>query len=246
MLRVAVKQHVFAGQASDRQPTGLAPVAVKRCVFAGQASDRQPTGLAPVAVKRCVFAGQALLWVRPRLVRVAVKRRSCAGVGGIEIMPRQTLIADLTDGLETRWMLRRDIESVLRIESAAFDYPWSEADFVRMLRRRNCLGMAVANAGEVVGYMVYELTPTRIVLLNLAVDPNHARRGVGRKLIEKLKSKLSLSSRRRIEVEVGERNLLAQLFFRATGFRAAKIIKSPWPQNDDDAILFVHKVTRKN
>lgn len=79
-------------------------------------------------------------------------------------MSQRTSIADLADGLEARWMLRRDMEAVLRIEREAFVHPWSESDFIKVLRRRNCIGMAVARDGEVVGYMIYELLPTRIVL----------------------------------------------------------------------------------
>ena len=40
-----------------------------------------------------------------------------------------------------RWMIRRDMVDVLDIESAAFEFPWSEEDFIRCLRQRNCIGM---------------------------------------------------------------------------------------------------------
>ena len=42
-----------------------------------------------------------------------------------------------------RWMIRRDMPGVLEIEKLSFEYPWTEEDFIRCLRRRNCIGMVV-------------------------------------------------------------------------------------------------------
>lgn len=40
-----------------------------------------------------------------------------------------------------RWMIRRDLPEVFRVEQESFDYPWSEDDFLRCMRQRNCIGM---------------------------------------------------------------------------------------------------------
>ena len=52
---------------------------------------------------------------------------------------------DSEDGFEVnvhiRWMIRRDMPEVLQIERTSFEYPWSEEDFIRCLRQRNCIGM---------------------------------------------------------------------------------------------------------
>jgi ribosomal-protein-alanine N-acetyltransferase len=153
--------------------------------------------------------------------------------------------ASVAAALNVRWMLRRDMDAVMRIERAAFEFPWSETDFVRVLRNRSCIGMVAAErfeGGEVYGFMIYELFARRIGLLNMAVEPCRLRGGVGRMMIEKLAAKLSPRRRRRITAEVGERNLAAQLFFRAMGFRAEAIVHVPWPQTpNDDAYLFVYQ-----
>ena len=46
-----------------------------------------------------------------------------------------------------RWMIRRDMPEVLQTEQESFDYSWTEEDFLRCLRQRNCIGM-VAEQGE--------------------------------------------------------------------------------------------------
>ncbi len=40
-----------------------------------------------------------------------------------------------------RWMIRRDMPEVLQTEQESFDYSWTEEDFLRCLRQRNCIGM---------------------------------------------------------------------------------------------------------
>jgi len=40
-----------------------------------------------------------------------------------------------------RWMIRRDMPEVLEIEDRSFEFSWSEEDFIRCLRQRNCIGM---------------------------------------------------------------------------------------------------------
>ena len=90
-----------------------------------------------------------------------------------------------------RWMIRRDMPSVLAIEEASFEFPWSEEDFIRCLRQRNCIGMVAERDDQVVGFMIYELHKNRLHLLNFCVDPAGRRSSVGRSMADKLSSKLS-------------------------------------------------------
>src|SRR5262245_36654091 len=111
-----------------------------------------------------------------------------------------------------RWMIRRDMPEVLQIEEEGFEFPWSEADFMRCLRQRNCIGMVAEHAERVIGFMIYELHKTRLHLLNFSVGQNFRRRSAGRQMLGKLIGKLSTQRRTRIMLEVRETNLAAQLF----------------------------------
>lgn len=134
-----------------------------------------------------------------------------------------------------RWMIRRDMPEVLAIESATFEFPWNEEDFVRCLRQRNCIGMIAECDNRVVGFMIYELHKTKLHLLNFAVSPEYHRRGVGQMMVDKLVSKLSLQRRTRITLEVRETNLPAQLFFRHCGFRATTVLRNFYEDSPEDA-----------
>ena len=141
-----------------------------------------------------------------------------------------------------RWMIRRDMPEVLQAEQASFDYSWSEEDFLRCLRQRNCIGM-VAECGEkVVGFMIYELHKTKLHILNFAVHPSYRRHGVGAQMVAKLVSKLSSHRRTRITLEVRETNLAAQLFFRAQAFRAVRVLRGFYEDSGEDAFLMQYRL----
>ena len=142
-----------------------------------------------------------------------------------------------------RWMIRRDMPSVLAIEQQSFEFPWTEEEFIRCLRQRDCIGMVAERNEEVAGFMIYELHKTRIHILSFAVNPNIRRQSVGSAMIEKLVSKLAYQRRNRIVLEVRETNLAAQLFFRQLGFRATGVLKSFYEDTPEDAFLMQFRQT---
>ena len=85
-----------------------------------------------------------------------------------------------------RWMIRRDMPEVLDIENRSFEFAWTEEDFIRCLRQRNCIGMVAEHDERVVGFMIYELHKNRLHILNFAVHPDFRRRGVARGMVRKL------------------------------------------------------------
>lgn len=132
-------------------------------------------------------------------------------------------------------MIRRDMPEVLAIEEEAFEFPWSEEDFTRCLRQRNCIGMVAEMAESVVAFMIYELHRSRLHVLNFAVLRSHRRLGIGSQMLRKLVGKLSPERRNRILLEVRERNLPAQLFFRSNGFLAISVLKDFYQDSTEDA-----------
>lgn len=146
--------------------------------------------------------------------------------------------------MHVRWMIRRDMPDVYDIEAEAFEYPWSEEEFTRQLRRRNVIAMVAEVGGRVLGYMVYELHNTKIVLLNFAVDRACRRRGVGRAMAEKLMGKLHHHRRTRIVADVRESNLPAQLFFRSMGFRCVNILPFAYEDTPEPAYRFLYHLNQ--
>jgi len=140
-----------------------------------------------------------------------------------------------------RWMIRRDMPEVLDIENSSFEFAWTEEDFIRCLRQRNCIGMVAEHDERVVGFMIYELHKNRLHILNFAVHPDFRRRGVARGMVRKLIGKLSPQRRNRILLEIRETNLAAQLFFRAAGFRAISVLRDFYEDTPEDAYLMQYR-----
>lgn len=140
-----------------------------------------------------------------------------------------------------RWMIRRDMPEVLEIENQSFEFPWTEEDFIRCLRQRNCIGMVAEYDEQVVGFMIYELHKTRLHILNFSVESQFRRHGVGQQMVNKLISKLSHGRRNRILLEVRETNLAAQLFFRDMGFRAVSVLRDFYEDTVEDAYLMQYR-----
>lgn len=145
-----------------------------------------------------------------------------------------------------RWMIRRDMPEVLEIEKDSFEFPWTEEDFIRCVRQRNCIGMVAEFKEEIVGYMVYELHKSRVHLLSFATHPDFRYRSVGRQLVDKLKSKLRDGGRCRITLEVRETNLDAQLFFQQCGFAATAVLEDYYFDRAEDAYVMEYHVSEQS
>lgn len=141
-----------------------------------------------------------------------------------------------------RWMIRRDMPEVLSIEHASFDHAWTEEEFLRVLRQRNCIGMVAEHGEQIVGFMIYELHRNKIHVLDFAAHPDFRRSGVGRQMISKLIGKLSSQRRNRISLLIRETNLGAQLFFRALSFRASEVAREHFQDTGEDAYVMQYRL----
>ena len=142
-----------------------------------------------------------------------------------------------------RWMIRRDMPEVLQTEQESFEYAWTEEDFLRCLRQRNCIGMVAEQGERVVGFMIYELHKAKLHILNFAVHPQYRRYGVGGQMVAKLIGKLSSHRRTKITLAVRETNLTAQLFFRDQIFRAVKVLRGYYEDSGEDAFLMQYRIS---
>ncbi|MEN6507128.1 MAG: GNAT family N-acetyltransferase [Planctomycetaceae bacterium] len=140
--------------------------------------------------------------------------------------------------VHVRHVIRRDMPDILRIESACFENPWSDFDFKRVL---SCMAIGIVAEvnGRVAGFAIYYLEVDRVDLANLAVDPAFARRGVGKAMVEFVKGRVRMYSRKRIIVHPAENNLDGHVFFRAMGFRCVRIMPRYYKEHGLDGYRFV-------
>jgi len=144
--------------------------------------------------------------------------------------------------IHIRWMIRRDMAEVLATELASFEYAWTEEDFLRCLRQRNCIGMVAETDDHVIGFMIYELHRNKLHILNFAVHPDVRRTGIGRQMLQKLVNKLSTHRRQKISLAVRERNLDAQIFFSRHEFKATRVLRHYYEDSGEDAFQMEFQV----
>ena len=139
-----------------------------------------------------------------------------------------------------RWMIRGDLPEVIDIENKSFDFPWNEDDLLNVLNKEIARGVVVENPKnweEILGFMIYNLHKNRLYILNLGVHPEYRRKGIGTAMVDVVKRKLLFQRRTRILLEVGERNLEAQLFFKSQGFRATSVLRNFYDDTNEDGYL---------
>src|SRR5204862_8155586 len=93
--------------------------------------------------------------------------------------------------LEVRRMTPADLDEVMVIERAAFRHPWSpelfrrelEHDWSTILVAVEPLTSAPRGTERIVGFLIYWLVHDEVHVLNVAVAPEHRRKGVARMLM---------------------------------------------------------------
>jgi len=141
--------------------------------------------------------------------------------------------------LALRPMVVNDLVSVLRVERAAYAYPWSEGIF------RDCLHVGyscwVADcAGELRGHGVMSAAAGECHILNLCVHPEWQGQRIGRTLLRRL---LALGRRRDADtafLEVRPSNTAAIALYLSEGFSEVGRRRAYYPSRGgakEDALI---------
>lgn len=135
-------------------------------------------------------------------------------------------VGETMEDLAIRWLIKRDMPEVLEIAQSGYVPVWSNDDFLEQLRKASCIGTVAELHGNVIGFMIYRLDNSRLVIINFAVHPAHRRKKIGTAMVERLVQKLSQQRRTEIEVCVPESCVPAQMLFSSCKFKQVAIVRS--------------------
>jgi [ribosomal protein S18]-alanine N-acetyltransferase len=142
--------------------------------------------------------------------------------------------------LEIRRLAYTDLPQVIAIERRAFPTPWSLAMFVLELSKASGICLAAVEGGEhgarLVGYTICSRYDTVWHVMNVAVDPEHRRRGVATALLAELYARVG-DRRARYTLEVRRSNDVAIHLYEREGFRAAGLRRRYYQDNGEDALV---------
>jgi len=162
-----------------------------------------------------------------------------------------------TATLTFRQMAPRDLLQVWRIEQQTAARRWTVQDFLTVLQSGNTVGQIAEASDQIIGYVIYTVRsstkeedqsdsihspfagphahfseqPLNLVLLHLVVHPEWRRRGVGLTLLGRLTKKLRHADDR-IHATVPEGNLGAQLLLREGGYKAVRVLRGYFGEED--------------
>ena len=90
--------------------------------------------------------------------------------------------------IDLRRLALHDLGAIERIEQRSYPTPWSRSMFAGELAKPSslCLGAFDAETDALLGYAIVSRYVDAWHVMNLAVDPEHRRRGIGMTLLERL------------------------------------------------------------
>lgn len=140
--------------------------------------------------------------------------------------------------LEIIPMTEEHLEGVLHVDKACFSIPWSKKDFLRELHENKLAIYRVALLdGEVVGYGGLWHVVTEGQITNIAVMPQHRRKGIADAFMQEFIKIAEEKEMIGITLEVRVSNIPAQKLYEKYGFAAEGMRKEYYPDTKEDAII---------
>jgi len=153
---------------------------------------------------------------------------------GAEARPTTLSVVEIT----LRPFVASDLPAVMEIEEVSFPSPWKPEFFLTELNNSYARLVVAERAGRVVGYFCRWLVADEVHILDVAVHPDHRRRGVGKVLMREI----FVEARRRgacsASLEVRVSNQPAIALYHTLGFSQVSI-RRRYYENGEDALLMV-------
>lgn len=122
-----------------------------------------------------------------------------------------------------------DLPFILAIENCSFSTPWSPAQISSSLDKT----LVAREDGAIRGFICLEQPADETHILHMAVQPDHRRQGIGKKMMEEV---LKYPSRA-FFLEVRESNAPAQKLYERFGFKVIALRKNYYQDNDETALV---------
>lgn len=137
-------------------------------------------------------------------------------------------------------MTPEDVDAVLSVERAAYEFPWTPGNFMDSLRAGHDAAVLHDRTRRLLGYFVAMKGVDEIHLLNLTVAPPAQARGHGRFLLERVLDVARRHDAQQVWLEVRRQNERAQRIYTRFGFTTSGIRKAYYPAplgRREDAIV---------
>jgi len=143
-----------------------------------------------------------------------------------------------------RPMLEEDLQAIMQIEQAAYQFPWTEAIFQDCLRVGYCCWILEID-DNVVGHGVMSVAAGESHILNLCVHPDSQNSGLGREMLEHLLVIARHHLADTVFLEVRPSNEAAKRLYWGAGFNDVGIRSNYYPAESgrEDAVIMARNLT---
>lgn len=133
---------------------------------------------------------------------------------------------------------RAHLSDVAQLETLCFAQPWSETA-LELLLTDAALGFVCLLDGHAVAYGGMLLAPDEGQITNIAVHPDHRRRGLGALLMERLECAARARGFFQIALEVRVSNDVAIALYERTGYTVAGRRPNFYTSPREDALVMI-------
>ncbi|MEA2087732.1 MAG: ribosomal protein S18-alanine N-acetyltransferase [Candidatus Caldatribacteriota bacterium] len=153
------------------------------------------------------------------------------------------MISKNSTGIVIRPMEIDDLKKVLEIEKQSFPVPWTyDLFFSELTRNRYARYFVLGKDNEVVGYLGLWHKGSSFHITNIAITEKLRRKGYGRKLL-KFVEKIAVTHKiKKISLEVGSSNRIAQDMYKKYGYKVIRILRNYYQEEKEDALIMEKKL----
>jgi [ribosomal protein S18]-alanine N-acetyltransferase len=131
-----------------------------------------------------------------------------------------------------------DIDAVQEVERASFPVPWPSSAFrTELTQNKNARYIVARDGGRIVGYAGLWLMVDEGHITTFAVLPEHRRRRIGERMLQRLFEIAEEMGAEWLTLEVRVSNIGAQRLYEKYGFRRAGVRRRYYSDNNEDALI---------
>jgi ribosomal-protein-alanine N-acetyltransferase len=139
--------------------------------------------------------------------------------------------------IEIRELDLSDLNAIEAIEKSAYPTPWSRSMFASELAKPTSICLGAFEGEDLVGYVINSRYVDAWHVMNVAVAPDHQRRGIATRMLEHLFDLTRDDERRGYTLEVRVSNEEAIGLYGKLGFEPRGIRRGYYTDNREDALI---------
>lgn len=139
--------------------------------------------------------------------------------------------------MEIKAMKEAQVPQIAALERVCFSDPWSEKSILSELENPLSCWLVAMDGERLAGYVGSQTVLGETDMMNLAVDPDYRRKGLGKELILSLIEALRQRESRCLTLEVRDSNASARALYEKLGFSEIGRRKNYYRSPKEDALI---------